>query len=579
MLNQAPTLHSDPQSSALIIPLPTHRSRRSLPIAAFIALSLNAAARAALPTLIDIGSSGGITPSDEVLLSASGVITCTADDPGFGIYGRRIPFIWSEATGLRPIVGLGGSYIHVWQLNKQGTFEAYSTLSGDTIAHEFVGSLTTGPVDFSPAGVSQLQVFNLSDQGQVVGSFADPNRNLATSGFIWDRSLGFRDLGTPANEFSYATGVSDGGVVVGSSGSPGQTGYCFIWDAVNGLQNISAGIATPYSGPVISRSGVVVAYGASETTGNRGFFIWDATRGGRFIEFPSGMFIMGPQLAGISDSGAIASASDMFGGTMAIDTTRDTITFLGQGNNQRPTGPGGHVISNDENGGFVWDLVNGKRQIGDVDNFCFPASVNSRGQVVGYTYPTTGGPGQAFLWDDVNGLQKLGTLGGDESFAWQITDTMIAGTSKMADGSTHVFYAKLDGGKPDLQITRFTITPDPKKTPASSKGKGKGSDKDCDDDDSKNAKTATVKVFVANKGSGSAVASSTKIVDGKKLLTTLATPAIPAGQSVTLTYSWDLKKVEEGKHTLTATADSAAQVTETSETNNTLTTSFTIKED
>ncbi len=285
----------------------------------------------------------------------------------------------------------------------------------------------------------------------------------------------------------------------------------------------------------------------------------------------------GPRIVGINASGTIAVAWDMFGGTMAIDTVNGTISLLGFGNDLRPPGDGGHVISTDNNGGFVWDSVNGKRQIGDIDNYCVPTSVNSRGQVVGYLFPTAGGPPQAFLWDDVNGLQKLGTLGGDESFAWQINDTMIAGTSKVADGNTHVFYGKLDGGKPDLQITGFTVTPDPKKTPASNKGKGKGSEKD--NDDSKNAKTATVKVFVANQGSGNAVASSTKIVDGKKLLTTLATPAIPAGQSVTLTYTWDLKKVEEGKHTLTATADSAAQVTETNETNNTFKTTFTIKED
>jgi probable HAF family extracellular repeat protein len=290
------------------------------------------------------------------------------------------------------------------------------------------------------------------------------------------------------------------------------------------------------------------------------------------------MDIMGPQISGISDSGAIASAWDMFGGTMAINTTNGTITFLGGGNNQRPTGPGGHVISNDENGGFIWDSVNGKRQIGDVDNYCYPMSVNSRGQVVGYAYQTAVNQGRAFLWDSVNGLQILGTLGGSDSFAWQITDTMIVGTSAVADGSTHVFYAKLDGGKPDLQVTGFTITPDPKKTPASSKGKGKGSEKESDDD-SKNAKTATIKVFVANKGTGAAVASSTTLADGKKVFATLATPTIPAGQSVTLTYSWDLKKVEEGKHTLTATADSAAVVTETNEANNTLKVVFTVKED
>ena len=46
---------------------------------------------------------------------------------------------------------------------------------------------------------------------------------------------------------------------------------------------------------------------------------------------------------------------------------------------------------------------------------------NSAGQIVGYSN-TLSGQNHAFLWDAVNGLQDLGTLGGLTSYAYGIND-------------------------------------------------------------------------------------------------------------------------------------------------------------
>ncbi len=264
------------------LPLPNLRSPRAQTIAAFIALSLNACVHAAPPSLIDLGSANGVTPSRDVLLSASGVITCSADDPGFGPYGRTIPFIWSETTGLRQISGLGGNYVSVDRINSQGTFVGLSSLPGDATYHLFLGSLNTSPVDIAPPGIDQLASFDLNVRSQVVGYYYDPNNNFSMSGYVWDPSVGFQDVGPlpPGHRQAIATGISDSGLVAGNAVSDSNAAYCFIWDSVNGIRDISAGIANNVNNPVIGRSGVVVAPGNSATSGGRGFFVWDAIRGG-----------------------------------------------------------------------------------------------------------------------------------------------------------------------------------------------------------------------------------------------------------------------------------------------------------
>jgi len=110
---------------------------------------------------------------------------------------------------------------------------------------------------------------------------------------------------------------------------------------------------------------------------------------------------------------------------------------------------------------FLWDNVNGLQDLGTLGGPRSSAhDINGAGQVVGVSttdYSTTDyqrslqGFARAFLWDNVNGLQDLGTLGGDASAAYAINDSgYVVGDSDTANGDRHAFLWSSKGGLYDL---------------------------------------------------------------------------------------------------------------------------------
>jgi PKD repeat protein len=74
---------------------------------------------------------------------------------------------------------------------------------------------------------------------------------------------------------------------------------------------------------------------------------------------------------------------------------------------------------------------------------------------------------------------------------------------------------------------------------------------------------------ISNIGQANAGTSHTKFVlDGSTVLGDIATPAIPAQSSTSVTVTWNTAGVAKGNHTISATADSRNEVAESDETNN-----------
>lgn len=71
---------------------------------------------------------------------------------------------------------------------------------------------------------------------------------------------------------------------------------------------------------------------------------------------------------------------------------------------------------------FIWDEVIGVQEVGDLGgNFSFATDINSQGQVVGYG-DNPAGSERGFVWDATNGIQELPSLAGGEVRAMAIND-------------------------------------------------------------------------------------------------------------------------------------------------------------
>jgi probable HAF family extracellular repeat protein len=78
--------------------------------------------------------------------------------------------------------------------------------------------------------------------------------------------------------------------------------------------------------------------------------------------------------------------------------------------------------------------------------------INDAGQVVGYAvFVPVFYDERAFLWDSQNGIQNLGTLGGEFSFAYGIsTSGQVVGDADVRDGVRHAFVWDRQNGMQDL---------------------------------------------------------------------------------------------------------------------------------
>jgi len=78
-------------------------------------------------------------------------------------------------------------------------------------------------------------------------------------------------------------------------------------------------------------------------------------------------------------------------------------------------------------------------------------SVNDTGQAVGYADNSKNGRPHAFLYSGSGPMQDLGTLGGTDSYAWDINSSGdIVGDASTSDGALHAFLYSGSGPMQDL---------------------------------------------------------------------------------------------------------------------------------
>jgi probable HAF family extracellular repeat protein len=228
------------------------------------------------------------------------------------------------------------------------------------------------------------------------------------------------DLGTLGGSFSYPLGINDAGQVVGTSRTAdGVVGHGFLWDDVNGMMDLAE---------LLDESSQWGGINSAIEINNNGQILGRFPLGG-----PIGV---GDPIGG-TDSYFIWDNETGFIELLAFkglgikhigDTIRamnDNMQVVGTTLAQGPSDP--PDISLDWHA-LLWDSINGVTDLGTLGGSDSSAyNINESGIVVGASttgilYENDRDEVHAFLWDSDNGMVDLGTLSNNDSSAWAINN-------------------------------------------------------------------------------------------------------------------------------------------------------------
>ncbi len=217
-----------------------------------------------------------------------------------------------------------------------------------------------------PCVVCSAAARAVNEAGQVVG-FASAGDEFSSHAFIWDPVNGIQDLGTFGGLSSAACCINEAGQVAGSALTASGHNHAFFWDPADGLLDLG-------------------------------------TLGG-----------LGSAALAMNDAGQVVGSSD--------------------------TGSAEHA--------FIWDAKNGMQDLGTILTKSRAVDINNNGQVIGVSYDTVPHlhTTRPFVWDSTNGLQELGT--GGTGGANHINEAgLIAGWSTNALWGTPYVPALFDANSP-----------------------------------------------------------------------------------------------------------------------------------
>jgi probable HAF family extracellular repeat protein len=248
---------------------------------------------------------------------------------------------------------------------------------------------------------SRTRPWGINNAGQVVGQ-SQPMTGSARA-FLWDEINGIQDLGVPTGgSGSYASGINDRGQITGYWDDyhyPSGPNYnrAFLWE--NGVWIQLGTLGGPHSyGLAVNSLGHVAGYSSTPTYTHA--FLYDGTV----------MADLGTLGGTMSVAFGINDADQIVGYARAPDEINHAVLW---------------------SGGLV-DLGLG-----------VATAINDKVQVVGYHQDEQAGSApRAFLWDSINGTMDLGTLAGEEvSFANAINPGgLVVGK---ASGTGHRYHAVL----------------------------------------------------------------------------------------------------------------------------------------
>src|SRR5438105_8537041 len=96
---------------------------------------------------------------------------------------------------------------------------------------------------------------------------------------------------------------------------------------------------------------------------------------------------------------------------------------------------------------FLWDSTNGLQDLGSLGGNSYAEGINDSGQVVGLSYLSDNVTYHAFIWTPATGMVDLGTPGGTWSAAYGINAAgHVVGNGLDAAGNQIAFFWSPSGG-------------------------------------------------------------------------------------------------------------------------------------
>ncbi len=183
----------------------------------------------------DIGDLGGGISMATGINDAGQIVGSSRDSTG-----QFLTFIWDSDGGMQRFSDISNHNIIGVTINNSGQIAGgFFDASGRSqafywdITHgtQLLGNLNENPL-YAPYSQSEAAVIN--NNGQVIGWADDTSNN--DRAFLWDSVNGMQNLGalgTSGGNYSRAWGVNDAGQVVGKSNN-----RAFLWDNIHGMRDI-----------------------------------------------------------------------------------------------------------------------------------------------------------------------------------------------------------------------------------------------------------------------------------------------------------------------------------------------------
>lgn len=234
---------------------------------------------------------------------------------------------------------------------------------------------------------------------EIIGGGEPPidlnNRNqVLFIGEVYDLDTGtVQQLPGLGGGLTWARDINNNGAVIGRSLNAAGEFHPFLWDPVNGMQNLTSILGW---GDVvgINDHGQLIGWTLTAAGDVQSYFVWDPVHGKRDLggDFEPTAINNHGQVAGVRKSGDNESA-------FFWDPVTG-IQMLGPG---RPVAINDHgqVAGNDSGSGFIWDAVRGRRGITVHLPFAFYTevqSLNNSGYATGH-YTDADENSRAFVFD------------------------------------------------------------------------------------------------------------------------------------------------------------------------------------